>query len=116
MARNSRNEKKSNEGVSLTLNIAYHLDITLGDETDGDPFPPKAAAASNPMHIHLLLRWKVIIDDDGNLLNIDAAGQYVSRDQNPGRACPEVVEVSLTSLLVFLAMLCRTIARREEDN
>lgn len=95
-----RNKKKSNEGVSLTFNIAYHTDLLLCDETDGDPFSPKAAAASNPMHIHLLLLWKVVIDDDGNLLNIDATGQHVSRDQNPGHACPEVVEVSLTTLLV----------------
>lgn len=95
-----RNKKKSNEGVSLTFNIAYHTDLLLCDETDGDSFSPKAAAASNPMHIHLLLLWKVVIDDDGNLLNIDATGQHVSRDQNPGRACPEVVEVSLTTLLV----------------
>jgi len=111
-----RDEKKSNEGVSLTLNIAYHTDLILCDESDGDSFPPKAAAASNPMHIHLLLLWKVVIDDDGNLLNIDAAGQHVSRDQNPGRACPEAVEESLTTLLVFLSMLCRTITRREEGN
>jgi hypothetical protein len=68
------------------------------------------------MHIHFLLLWKVVIDDDGNLLNIDAAGQHVSGDQNPGRPCPEAVEVSLTTLLVFLAMLWRTITRREEDN
>ena len=92
------------------------MDITLCDETDGDSFPPKAAAASNPMHIHLLLIWKVVIDDDGNLLNIDAAGQHVSRNQNPGRACPEAVEEILTFLLVFLAMLCRTITRGEEAN
>jgi len=83
--------QKLSEGVSLTLNIAYHTDLIFCDEIDGDSFPPKATAASNSMHIHLLLLWKVVIDDDGDLLNIDAAGQHVSGDQDPRRARPKAL-------------------------
>jgi hypothetical protein len=68
------------------------------------------------MHIHLLALWKVIIDDDGNLLNIDAAGQHISRDQNPGSARPKGLEASLTIPLLFFAVLCRMIIRRGENN
>jgi hypothetical protein len=105
---------KINERGSLTLNIAYLTDFSSCDEIDGYSFPPKAATASNPMHILLFDIWKVVIDDDGDLLNIDAAGQHVSRNQNSGRARPKILEVSLTIFLQFLAMLYRTITHKEE--
>ena len=67
---------------SLTLDIAQEADLLFCDEINGDALPPKAAAATNPMHIHFLVLWKVVVYDNGNLLNIDAAGQHVSGDQN----------------------------------
>ena len=70
----------------------------MGDEIDGDSLTPKAAASAYSMHINLLVLWKVVVDDDGDLLNIDTTGQHVSRDQNPSRAQPEILETGFTIL------------------
>ena len=50
---------------------------------------------------------QVVVDDQGDLLDVDASGQQVGGDEDSGRARAELAHDDVTLLLVHVAVLRR---------
>lgn len=56
------------------------------------------------MDVVLAVGGKVVVDDQGNLLDIDTTGQKVSGDQDTGRSGTELLHNQVTLSLVHIAV------------
>eukprot|EP00953_Heterococcus_sp_UTEX-ZZ885_P025491 13864-Heterococcus_DN1.PRE.3 len=69
-------------GVVEGLDVAQVAHICLRDEVDGHTLAAKPAAAANPVDVVLSVGGQVVVDDQGHLLHIDAAGQQICCDEH----------------------------------
>ena len=58
-----------------------------------------------PMNVVFSVSGEVIVDDEGDLLDVDASGQQVGGDEDSGRARAELAHDDVTFLLVHVAVL-----------
>ena len=58
-----------------------------------------------PVDVVLPICGEVVVDDEGNLLDIDAPGEQVGGDEETRRARPELPHDNVTLLLIHVAML-----------
>ena len=58
-----------------------------------------------PMDVVLPVCGEVIVDNEGNLLDINAPGEQISGDENTRRAWPKLPHNNITLFLVHVAML-----------
>ena len=90
--------------VVEALDILQQPFVILGDKVDGHSLAAEATGASNPVQVVLGLCGEVIIDDQGDLLHINASGQQVSGDEHPGGARSELAHDDIASILVHVTV------------
>lgn len=93
-----------NSGVVELLDVLHISHIFVSEEVDGYALSPETSTSSNSMDVVLPVRWEVIVDDQGHLLDIDAAGQEVRRDQHTARTGPELLHDGVPLLLVHITV------------
>ena len=59
-----------------------------GDEGDRPPGAPDPAGAADPVHVGVGRVGDVVVDDVGDVLDVEPAGGDVGRDQQRGRGAP----------------------------
>jgi len=67
------------------------------------PLPP--ATSISPMNVVLAVCRQIIVDDERNLLDVDATCQQVRRDENPTGAGAELTHDHVTLALLHVAVL-----------
>ena len=91
-------------GAVELLNLTHHADIIGGDEVDGNTLTAETATTTNAMDVVLAVGGEVVVDDEGNLLDIDTTGQEISGDQDTGRAGTELLHDQITLSLVHVTV------------
>ena len=75
-----------------------------GDEVDGNSLTAEAARATDTVQVVLGLRGQVIVDDQGDLLDVDAAGKQVGGDEDAGGSRAELAHDDVAGVLVHVAV------------
>ena len=61
------------------------------------------ATATDAVDVVLAVGGKVVVDDEGNLLDIDTTGEEVSGDENTGRSKTELLHDNITLSLLSMS-------------
>ena len=57
------------------LDFSHHAHILGGDEVDGNTLSSETTTTTDTVDVVLTVGGKIVVDDQGNLLNIDTTGQ-----------------------------------------
>ena len=57
------------------------------------------------MDVIFPISWKIIVDNQRDLLDINSSGQEVSGDEDPGGAGPELLHDQVPALLLHVTVL-----------
>ena len=86
------------------LDFSHHADILSGDEVNRNTLSAKTTTTTNSVDIVLTVGGKIIVDDQGDLLDIDTTGQKISGDQDTGRTRSEFLHNQITLTLVHVTV------------
>ena len=93
-----------NLGAVELLNLAHHADIVGGDEVDGHTLATETTTTTDTVDVVLAVGGKVVVDDKGDLLDVDTTGEEVSGDQDTGRTGTELLHDNVTLGLVHVTV------------
>jgi hypothetical protein len=93
-----------NLGAVELLNLTHHSDVLSGDEVDGDTLSAETTTTTNSVNVVLTVGREIIVDDQGNLLNVDTTGQEISGDQDTRRTGTELLHDQVTLSLVHVTV------------
>jgi hypothetical protein len=91
-------------GAVELLNLAHHADIVSGDEVDGNTLSSETTTTTDAVDVVLAVGGKVVVDDKGDLLDIDTTGKEVSGDEDTRRSGTELLHDDVTLGLVHVAV------------
>jgi hypothetical protein len=86
------------------LDLAHHADIVSGDEVDGNTLASETSTTTDAVDVVLAVGGQVVVDDEGDLLDIDTTGKEVSGDEDTGRSGTELLHDDITLGLVHVAV------------
>jgi len=86
------------------LNFAHHTHILGSYEVDGNALAAETTTTADTVDIVLAVSGKVVVDDQGNLLDIDTAGQKVSGDEDAGRAGAKLLHNQVSLSLIHVTV------------
>jgi hypothetical protein len=93
-----------NLGAVELLNLTHHSDVLGGDEVDGNTLSAETTTTTNSVDVVLTVGGKIVVDDQGNLLDIDTTGEKVSGDQDTRRTGSELLHNQVTLTLVHVTV------------
>jgi len=91
-------------GAVELLNLAHHADIVSGDEVDGHTLATETTTTTDTVDVVLAVGGEIVVDDKGNLLDVDTTGEEVSGDQDTGRTGTELLHDNVTLALVHVTV------------
>lgn len=83
----------------MLFNFLEHDNILLGDKVDGNTLTTETTGTTDTMEVVLLLLGEVIVDDEGDLLDVNTTSQEIGGDEDTGGTGTEGVHDVLTFLL-----------------
>lgn len=86
------------------LDFSHHADILGGNEVDGNTLTSETTTTTDSVDVVLTVGWEIVVDDQGNLLDIDTTGQQISGDQDTGRTRSELLHNQITLTLVHVTV------------
>lgn len=86
------------------LNLAHHSDVLGGDEVDGNTLSAETTTTTDSVNVVLSVGGEIVVDDQGNLLDIDTTGQEIGGDQDTRRAGSELLHDQITLSLVHVTV------------
>merc|ERR1711881_810306 len=101
------------------------MGIIVCNEINGNTFTTETAATSNSVNVVFTIGWKIIVDDQRDLLYIDTTSQQISSDQNTGRSGTEFPHDDVTvqgryGEIFLVELLCQplhlTTSVQEDDS
>ncbi|KAI6772526.1 hypothetical protein HG530_003484 [Fusarium avenaceum] len=93
-----------NLGAVELLDLTHHSDVLGGDEVDGNTLSAETTTTTNSVDVVLTVGGEIVIDDQGNLLDIDTTGEKVSGDQDTRRTGSELLHNQVTLTLVHVTV------------
>ncbi len=93
-----------NLGRVILLDISQDLQVLILHEVDGHSLSSETTTTTNTVDIELSVSWKVIVDDQRNLLDIETSAPKVSCNEDPRVALPELTHYSISLLLVHVSV------------
>mmetsp|Transcript_27262 Transcript_27262/g.80176 ORF Transcript_27262/g.80176 Transcript_27262/m.80176 type:complete len:208 (-) Transcript_27262:727-1350(-) len=84
------------------LDLAEGAHVLRSHEVDGDTLAAEAARAADAVDVVLAVGRQVVVDDERDLLHVDAARQEVSCDEHAARPRAELAHDELALLLVHV--------------
>lgn len=90
--------------LTEALDVLHVGDVARGDEVDRDSLAAETTRATNAVDVVLAVGGEVEVDDQGDLLDVDAAGQEIGGDEDAGGAGPEVAHDVLSLLHLHVAV------------
>merc|ERR1711881_8375 len=80
------------------------MGIIVCNEINGNTFTTETATTSNSVNVVFTIGWKIIVDDQRDLLDIDTTSQQISSDQNTGRSGTEFPHDNVTIRLLHVTV------------
>merc|ERR1719341_2146383 len=93
-----------NLGVVEFLDILECPLVVIGDKVDGNSLTAEPSTTSDPVDVVLPVGGQVVVDDQGDLLHVNATSKQVSGDEDPGRAAAELAHDHVSLLLVHVSV------------
>lgn len=91
-------------GAVELLDLTEHANIVGGDEVDGNTLTTETTTTTDTVNVVLAVGGKVVVDDQGNLLDIDTTGQKVGGDQDTGGTGTELLHDNITLALLHVTV------------
>ena len=91
-------------GVVELFDVPQVPDVTFGEEVDGYTLPSEAAGATDTVDVVLAVGGEVEVDDQGDLLDVDTAGEEVRCDEDAGGAGAELAHDDVALALVHVSV------------
>ena len=91
-------------GAVELLDLTHHADIVSSDEVDGNTLTTETTTTTDTVNVVLTVGGKVVVDDQGDLLDIDTTGQQVSGNQDTGRTRAELLHDNITLALFHVTV------------
>lgn len=91
-------------GAVELLNLTHHADVVGGHKVDGDTLSAETTTTTDTVDVVLPVGGEIVVDDQGDLLDIDTTGQQVSGDQDTGGAGTELLHNQVTLSLVHVTV------------
>jgi hypothetical protein len=66
-----------------SLNGMDKFHITLTDHADTGSFPPSTGRTTDAVDVVVWVSWKIVVDDDSHVGNVETAGCHVGGDEDP---------------------------------
>ena len=66
----------------MILDLSDELGVVWKDEVDSNSLSSESTSSTNSMDVVLLLEWKLVVDDETNLLDINTSGKKISSDEH----------------------------------
>ncbi|KAH3688873.1 hypothetical protein WICPIJ_000143 [Wickerhamomyces pijperi] len=85
-------------GVEL-FDFSQHVDIVVGDKVDGSTLSTETTTSTDSVDVVFLVGWQVVVDNQGDLLDIDTSGQQIGGDQDSGGTGSELLHDGVSFLL-----------------
>ena len=92
-------------GHLLDLSVVESLDfvkqgeVLVGNEVNGHTLTTETTRTTNPMDVALQVLGDVVVDDQGNLLDVNTTRQQISGDENTRRTAPKFFQDNITMML-----------------
>ena len=91
-------------GAVELLDLTHHADIVSSDEVDGNTLTTETTTTTDTVNVVLTVGGKVVVDDQGDLLDIDTTGQEVSGDQDTRGTGTELLHDHITLTLLHVTV------------
>jgi hypothetical protein len=97
-------------GHLLDLGVVERFDVLQGatvvrsHEVDRDSLSAEATSAPDPVDVVLPVGREVVVDDEGHLLDVDAPGKQVGRDEDSTRPRPKLSHDHVTLALLHVSV------------
>jgi hypothetical protein len=91
-------------GAVELLDLTHHADILGGDEVDGNTLTTETTTTTDTVDVVLAVGGEIVVDDQGNLLDIDTTGEEIGGDQDTRRAGAELLHDQITLGLVHVTV------------
>lgn len=91
-------------GAVKLLNLTHHADVVSGDKVDGDTLSAETTTTTDTVDVVLAVGGKIVVDDQGDLLDINTTGQQVSGNQDTRGAGSELLHNQVTLSLVHVTV------------
>ena len=88
----------------MILDLLEEPGVTRQHEVDGGTFLTETTGTADSVNVVLLLLWQLEVDDETDLLNVDATSKHVRGDQDTHGARSELLHHDFSLLLVHLAV------------
>ena len=88
----------------VLFNVSQDSDVVVHDEVDGHAFASEAARAADSVNVQLAVVGQIVVDDQRDLLDVDAAGPHVGGDEHPAHAAAELLHDGVTLGLLHVAV------------
>jgi len=75
-----------NLGVVELLDVLKIAFVLLGDKVDGHSFTTETTSTPDPVDVILSVGGQVVVDDERDLLDVDASGEEIGGDENARRS------------------------------
>lgn len=86
------------------LDLSHHADILGGNKVDGNTLSSKTTSTTDSVDVVLTVGWKIVVDDQRDLLDINTTGQKIGGNQNTGRTRSELLHNQITLTLVHISV------------
>lgn len=93
-----------NLGRVELLDLTEHADIVSSDEVDGNTLTTETTTTTDTVNVVLTVGGEIVVDDQGNLLDINTTGQKVSGDQDTRRTGTELLHDNITLTLLHISV------------
>mmetsp|Transcript_53183 Transcript_53183/g.133887 ORF Transcript_53183/g.133887 Transcript_53183/m.133887 type:complete len:453 (-) Transcript_53183:180-1538(-) len=90
--------------VVVSFDVLEGLHVVGRDEVDGHTLAAKPTRTTNPVQVVFHVVWEVVVDDERDLLDVDAARQQVGGDEHTAAAAAELAHNQLALLLIQITM------------
>jgi len=91
-------------GVVVLFDVTHGAHVVVGDEVDSDTLTSETTGTTDSVQVVLDVRRQVVVDDQGDLLDIDTTGQQIGGDQDTGGTGSELTHNTVTVHLVQLSV------------
>lgn len=91
-------------GTVELLNLTHHANIIGGDKVDGNALSAETTTTTDTVDVVLAVGGKIVVDDQGDLLDIDTTGQKIGGDKNTRRSGTELLHDQITLSLVHVTV------------
>lgn len=95
-----------------TFDISEHPDIFSRDEVDGNTLTTESSSSTNAVNVVFAVRRKIVVDDKGNLLDVNATSKQVGSNEDTRRTGAELFHEYFTLLLLHVSVLKGAVSMR----